>query len=134
MADVFTSAERSQIMRAVRSTDTKPEMKVRRLVFGLGYRYRLHVASLPGTPDLVFPRLRKIINISGCFWHMHSCGRCRIPETRRKYWLAKLERNRRRDVRTLRALRQLGWRVLTVWECQLNNPKQLRRRVSLFLG
>jgi DNA mismatch endonuclease, patch repair protein len=134
MADVFTSAERSQIMRAVRSTDTKPEMKVRRLVFSLGYRYRLHVASLPGTPDLVFPRLRKIINISGCFWHMHSCGRCRVPETRRKYWLAKLERNRRRDVRTLRALRQLGWRVLTVWECQLNNPKQLRRRVSSFLG
>lgn len=118
MADTFTPAERSAIMRAVRSTDTSPELRVRRLVHRLGFRFRLHVADLPGKPDLVLPRHRKIINVHGCFWHMHECGRCRIPATRREYWVAKLERNRQRDQRVARELEALGWRLLTIWECQ----------------
>ncbi len=94
MADSFTNSERSRIMAAVKSKGTAPEMIVRRLVHRLGFRYRLHVKALPGTPDLVFPSLRKVINVSGCFWHGHGCGRCRIPATRREYWLAKIKRNR----------------------------------------
>lgn len=122
-------------MAAVKSKDTSPELIVRRLAHALGYRFRLHAASLPGKPDLVFPRLRKIIIVNGCFWHMHTCGRCRIPSSRRVYWLAKLARNAARDKRTLRSLRQAGWKVLVVWECQ-TNPKNLLRltaRLRAFL-
>lgn len=133
MVDTFTKSERSRIMAAVKSKDTTPEMVVRRVVHALDYRYRLHIKSLPGTPDLVFARLRKVINVSGCFWHMHGCGRCRIPASRHEYWLAKLQRNRRRDRRTRGQLRRLGWDVLTVWECQTRDVHRLRRRVERFL-
>jgi DNA mismatch endonuclease (patch repair protein) len=124
------------IMAAVKSKDTSPKMAVRRLVHSLGYRYRLHVRSLPGTPDLVFPRLGKIINISGCFWHMHGCGRCRIPASRRRYWISKLERNALRDRRNKRALRRAGWKLLTIWECQtqLSQRVRLRKRIDTFLS
>jgi len=123
-------------MAAVKSKDTTPEMIVRRLVHAMGYRYRLHVQSLPGNPDLVFPRLRKIIFVSGCFWHMHTCGRCRIPSSRRGYWVKKLERNAARDERVQRALRRQGWRVLVIWECQtpLAKVKLLMGRLTRFLG
>lgn len=107
---------------------------VRRLVHSLGYRYRLHVQALPGTPDLVFPRLRKIINVSGCFWHMHACGRCRVPSSRRDYWIAKLTRNKERDHRNRRALRRLGWDVLTIWECQTRNADRLSKTIKRYLG
>jgi len=120
-------------MACIRSKDTTPEMKVRRLVHALGYRYRLHVRTLPGTPDLVFPSRRKIINVSGCFWHMHGCGGCRIPATRRTYWKAKLTRNKERDDCTRRALRRLGWKVLTVWECQTGDGQRLADRMTRFL-
>ena len=93
MTDTVTKSERSRIMAAVKSKDTTPELVVRRLVHSMGYRYRLHVRSLPGIPDMVFPRLRKVININGCFWHLHGCSRCRIPSSRRRYWVAKLQRN-----------------------------------------
>jgi len=110
-------------------------MIVRRLVHSEGYRSRLHVRTLPGTPDLVFPALRKVINVSGCFWHMHGCGRCRIPVSRRAYWVQKLERNAERDKRSQRALRRAGWSVLTIWECQTlaRTREQLRRRLIRFL-
>jgi DNA mismatch endonuclease (patch repair protein) len=96
-------------------------------------RFRLHVKSLPGTPDLVFPRLKKIILVSGCFWHMHDCPRCRIPATRRAFWLAKLNRNRLRDQRTRKALQKAGYRVLTLYECQLRRPT-LPARIHRFLS
>jgi DNA mismatch endonuclease (patch repair protein) len=136
MADTFSTAERSAIMAAVKAADTTPELVVRRLVHGLGYRYRLHVASLPGRPDLVLPRLRKIIDVRGCFWHRHDCGRCRMPKVRRRYWSAKLERNWTRDQRNLRALGRAGWRVLVVWECQTAGAKRerLRERIARFLA
>lgn len=134
MADTFSKAERSRIMAAVRAKDTTPEMVVRRLAHRLGYRHRLHVRSLPGTPDLVYPRLRKIIEVRGCFWHMHPCGRCRIPATRRNYWLAKLRRNAQRDKAMLRKLRRDGWKVLVVWECETAGAEDaLRRKIARFL-
>jgi DNA mismatch endonuclease (patch repair protein) len=110
-------------------------LRVRRLVHRLGFRYRLHVQSLPGKPDLVFAGRRKIIEVAGCFWHMHDCGRCRIPAARREYWVAKLARNAARDKRNRRALRRAGWRVLTIWECQTTAAKidWLERRVRAFL-
>ncbi|MCX7424093.1 MAG: very short patch repair endonuclease [Planctomycetia bacterium] len=135
MADTFTGQERSRIMAAVKSKDTAPEMIVRRMVHALGFRYRLHVRALPGTPDMVFPRLRKIINVSGCFWHMHGCGRCRIPKSRRRYWMAKLNRNSARDKTNQRLLRRAGWGVMVVWECQTRRgfSDRLQARIIAFL-
>lgn len=134
MADTFSKAERSRIMAAVKSKDTAPELIARRLVHRLGFRYRLHVGELPGTPDMVFPRLRKIINVSGCFWHMHGCPRCRIPSTRRDYWVPKLMKNAARDQRVCKELRRAGWQVLVVWECELGRPISLQRKLIRFLS
>lgn len=135
MTDTFTRTERSRIMAAVKSKDTTPEMFVRRLVHSLGYRYRLHVRSLPGTPDLVFPRLRKIINVNGCFWHLHGCPRCRVPSSKRDYWIKKLQRNTARDKRTQQELRKNHWRVLVLWECEISCAKQerIRKQILRFL-
>jgi DNA mismatch endonuclease (patch repair protein) len=135
MADTFSKTERSRIMAAVKSHDTTPEMVVRRLVHRLGFRYRLHAGNLAGKPDLVFPRLRKVIFVHGCFWHMHGCGRCRIPADHRPYWIAKLERNARRDRRNRRALRKEGWNLLVIWECQTTKDriKSLEERIARFL-
>jgi DNA mismatch endonuclease (patch repair protein) len=123
----------SRRMAAIRGKHTKPEMLVRRLVHGLGYRYRLHVHTLPGTPDLVFPAQRKIIEVKGCFWHMHSCPASHIPARRRAFWSAKLARTKARDSHTRRALRRLGWDVLVVWECQTRNVSHLKVRLEDFL-
>ena len=106
-------------MRRITKTDTKPEFAVRRAAHRLGYRFRLHRRDLPGTPDLVFPRLRKVILVHGCFWHQHvGCRLARQPKSRPDYWLPKLERNWKRDAETQATLRELGWDVLVVWECQ----------------
>lgn len=122
-------------MSRVRSKDTAPEMVVRRLVHGLGYRYRLHGANLPGKPDLVFASRRKAIFVHGCYWHGHDCKRGqRLPSTRQDYWLPKLRRNRERDARNLSSLGQLGWDVLTVWECETKDREALAGRLVEFLG
>lgn len=130
----MTPGQRSRCMAAIRSKNTEPELAVRRIVFALGYRYRLHVRELPGTPDLVFPRLKKVINVSGCFWHLHGCGRCHIPAVRRAYWVPKLRRNQQRDRTTRRALNRRGWRVLTIWECQIKEMRRVAERIARFLG
>jgi DNA mismatch endonuclease (patch repair protein) len=126
---------RSRIMAAVKSKDTTPELIVRRLVHSLGYRFRLHVRTLPGTPDLVFARLRKIIDVRGCFWHMHNCYKCRVPSSRRGYWIAKMRRNAARDRRICRKLSRAGWQVMVIWECQINpgNTEPLGVKVLKFL-
>jgi len=136
MVDTFSKAERSRIMAAVKAKGTSPELAVRTLVHALGYRFRLHRRSLPGTPDLVFPRLKKAINVNGCFWHLHGCGRCRIPVSRRDYWLAKLQRNAARDKCNQRLLREAGWKLLVVWECQTRPAAlaRLRAKIAAFLG
>ncbi|WP_259397709.1 very short patch repair endonuclease, partial [Burkholderia cepacia] len=109
---------RSDNMRRIRSKDTAPEMAVRRLTHGLGYRYRLHRKDIPGKPDLVFPARRKVIFIHGCFWHQHpGCREGRPPKSNAAYWLPKLERNQQRDKAALEKLAALGWNALVIWEC-----------------
>ncbi len=132
--DPLTSPERSERMSRIRNADTKPEMTVRRMVHGMGYRYRLHAPDLPGHPDLVFRPRNKLIFVHGCFWHQHGCRQYRQPRTNRSFWEAKLTRNKERDAKTQRALRQLGWHFMVIWECQLKNEAALRSRIRRFLG
>jgi DNA mismatch endonuclease (patch repair protein) len=124
-------------MRAVKSKDTTPEMIVRRLLHGLGYRYRLHRKDLPGNPDLVFPGRRKVVLVNGCFWHGHDCARgARLPKANSNYWRAKIGRNVARDAHNLETLQHAGWQVLTVWECETPAGRRdaLERKLTLFLG
>lgn len=121
-------------MRLIRSKDTKPELAVRRALFALGYRYRLHAAQLPGKPDMAFPSRRKAIFIHGCFWHRHSgCKKTRTPKTRLEYWEPKFAANVARDARNQAALRAEGWRFLVVWECELLDIERAVRRIVAFL-
>lgn len=125
-----------KVMRANKGKDTKPEMLVRRLAHGMGYRYRLHRGDLPGKPDLVFGSRRKVIFVHGCFWHHHpdpGCKIARLPKSRLDFWLPKLDANRVRDDRDEKALENLGWRVLTVWECELKNQERVCNAIRSFL-
>lgn len=132
--DTLTPAERSERMSRVRSEDTKPELLVRRLVHGMGYRYRLHARGLPGRPDLVFPGRGKIIFVHGCFWHRHgSCKNTRWPKSKLDFWKPKLEANSRRDRANEKALRAMGWKVMVLWECQLQDMAWVSARVRGFL-
>ena len=132
--DTVTRERRSEIMSRIRGRGTRPEMAVRRLVHGLGYRYRLHGKHLPGRPDLVFARRQKVIFVHGCFWHRHpGCPLARTPKSRVDFWRAKLDGNRERDLLTQRELRDLGWRLLVVWECELNNLDSVAERITGFL-
>lgn len=131
--DPLTKAERSARMSRIRNADTKPEMIVRRLVHAMGYRYSLHARDVPGNPDLVFRPRKKIIFVHGCFWHQHGCRRYRQPRTNRAFWEPKLTRNRARDAEVRKMLREQGWRIMTVWECQLKNAGRLASRLKRFL-
>jgi DNA mismatch endonuclease (patch repair protein) len=132
--DTLTSADRSERMSRVRSKDTKPEMRVRRLVHRMGYRYRLHVGSLPGNPDLVFPSRSKIIFVHGCFWHRHgTCRNTRWPKSKLGFWKPKLEENHRRDKAKQKALRKLGWSLLIIWECKLGDEEMLAAKIRKFM-
>ena len=131
---VNTRPELSERMRNIRKTDTKPEMVVRHLTHRLGYRYRLHRRDLPGTPDLVFPKLRKVIFVHGCFWHQHDCALGRKqPSTNTHYWLPKLSRNVERDHEVRASLEKLGWRTLLVWECETRDLDHVATVVGTFL-
>jgi len=133
--DVFEPEKRSAIMRRVKSGDTKPEMRVRRILHAMGYRYRLHHRTLPGCPDIVLPRHRKIIMVHGCFWHRHDCpaGR-KKPKTNEKYWTEKLTKNRLRDAGNLAKLETMGWHVLVIWECETRNHADLSNRLAEFMN
>lgn len=134
MTDKLSPERRSANMRNIRSKHTLPEMAVRRLVHGMGFRYRLHAPTLPGKPDLVLPALRKIIEVRGCFWHQHKgCIDSHIPKSRMEYWGPKLARTKERDKKNERALRRQGWEVLTLWECELTDTATISHRVSTFL-
>ena len=120
MTDTLTQQERSERMSRIRGKDSASEMRLRRMIHGMGFRYRLHVKTLPGTPDLVFPARKAVIFMHGCFWHRHQdCRLARMPKSRVAYWREKLEANRRRDDENVRRLNELGWSVLVVWECQM---------------
>lgn len=134
VADIFSKQERSRIMARVRGVNTKPEKVVRSLLHGLGYRFRLHVNELPGKPDIVLVRHRKIIFVHGCFWHGHRrCRRSQRPSSNKRFWNQKLSGNIERDKQHLRKLRRLGWRTLVVWECQTRQLPHLARIVSQFM-
>jgi DNA mismatch endonuclease (patch repair protein) len=121
-------------MAAVAGKNTGPELIVRKLLYGLGYRYRLHVKALPGCPDVVFRKRHCVIFVNGCFWHGHDCTRGSAPASNVEFWRQKISKNRERDRRVEKELRAGGWRILTVWQCETKNRAQLLRRLSRFLG
>lgn len=134
VVDVFSKEMRGRIMSRIHSGDTKPERLVRSMVHGLGYRFRLHQNRLPGTPDLVFPRLHSVIFVHGCFWHGHpGCARAGRPATNVIFWKRKIRRNQLRDRSCSRLLRKAGWRVCVVWQCELRNEAGVRKRLAKFL-
>ena len=124
-------------MSRIRGRDTAAEMTVRRLVHGMGYRYRLHRRDLPGCPDLVFVTRRKVIFVHGCFWHRHTDSACklaRLPKSRLDFWGPKLARNRQRDLEKQEELRAAGWDFIVLWECQINNVASLKETIQAFLS
>jgi len=124
MADVVDSATRSRMMAGIRARNTKPEILVRQVLHRMGFRFRLHVRKLPGTPDMVLARWRAVIFVHGCFWHGHDCPYFRLPNTCRDFWQHKIARNRQNDGNATRALRAAGWRVGIVWECALRGASR----------
>ncbi|MER9723703.1 MULTISPECIES: very short patch repair endonuclease [unclassified Mesorhizobium] len=133
--DIMSPAERSARMSLIRSTNTKPELRVRQLLYQLGYRYRLHRQDIPGRPDIVFPGRRKVVFVHGCFWHNHEgCKVGHLPHSRQDYWSAKFSRNKERDAANLEAATSQGWRALVVWECEVGNLDTLAVQLIAFLG
>lgn len=133
--DVFSPEKRSSVMRQVKGRDTSPEMTVRRALTKLGARFRLHRKDLPGAPDIVLPGRKLAIFVHGCFWHGHDCARgARVPKQNTDYWLGKIGRNRTRDLANRSKLEALGWRVETIWECDLKDAAALDTRLTALLG
>ena len=131
--DTRTPEQRRRIMQSVGQKHTGPELAVRRLAHGLGFRFTLHRNDLPGRPDIVFPARKKVVFVHGCFWHGHGCSKGRLPKTRPEYWEPKLSRNKERDATNLKELKRLGWRALTVWKCETRDAAKLRQRLHRFL-
>ena len=134
--DIWSKEKRSEVMSRILSKDTKPEKMVRSILHSMGYRFRIHINNLPGKPDIVLKKYNAIIFVNGCFWHMHTeCKEGRIPSTRAEYWSKKLLGNKTRDEKNIRKLRRLGWKVMRVWECEVeNNPERVMRRIDRFLN
>lgn len=130
--DTRTPEQRSHIMRSVRTRHTGPEMLVRKTSHALGLRYRLHRKSLPGTPDLVFPKHSAVIFVNGCFWHGHGCPKGKLPKSRLDFWVPKIQHNRDRDAESVKQLRSKGWRVLTIWQCQTKDLVRVRTKLKNF--
>ena len=131
--DTITSAQRSSLMSRIRSKNTKPELKVRSILHGLGYRFRLHRKDLPGRPDIVLPRHKKIVLVQGCFWHGHGCVLASTPKSNQGYWNAKISGNRARDVRNRESLERQGWKILELWECEMRDPVSLEIALKTFM-
>lgn len=134
--DNLSKQQRSERMRLVKNKNTRPEITVRRILYSMGYRYRLHASHLPGKPDIIISNRKKAIFVHGCFWHRHPDSKCklaRLPKSRLEIWGAKLEANYKRDVVNQQKLRELGWRLLVVWECQLKDENLLKSTLKAFL-
>lgn len=132
--DVFSREKRSQIMSRVSGRNTKPEIAVRSLLHNMGYRFRLHRKDLPGKPDITLPKYKKVIFVHGCFWHGHAdCPRSKRPTTNQEFWREKLDKNIERDKSAVKALKQLGWEVMTVWSCEVNDTNKLIIKLFSFL-
>lgn len=120
--DVVTSSKRSEIMSLIRAKDTKPEKKIRSRLHFLGYRFRLHDKKLPGCPDIVLRKYKTVIFVHGCFWHMHEgCLHGKIPKSNQEYWKSKLQKNVERDAKNITKLKELGWKVIVIWECEVDS-------------
>lgn len=133
--DILTRAERSHRMSLIRSKNTKPEVALRSMLHAQGYRFRIHRRDLAGSPDVVFPSRRKVIFVHGCFWHGHEgCKVANVPKTRTEYWQLKFAKNKARDRENEDRLRNLGWNIMVVWECELREKARLLKRVAAFLG
>ncbi len=135
--DTLTNEQRSQTMRCVKSEDTSPEKRVRSFLFKRGFRFRLHVKSLPGKPDIVLPKYKTIVDIRGCFWHQHlspTCPRNKTPATHKQYWSEKFQKNVARDAQNERAWTELGWRVLVLWECETQQESDLVEKCAPLLA
>jgi len=134
--DTLSKAQRSERMSRIKGANTKPEMAVRRLLHGMGYRYRLHQSNLPGKPDIVFRPRQKVIFVHGCFWHRHPDPKCplaRLPKSRLEFWQSKLDGNRKRDLKNQAELTHMGWQCLIIWECQIKEFEDLKVRLREFL-
>ena len=136
MADPLSREQRTEVMRRIGRENTPPEMAVRRSLHRMGYRYRLHGKDLPGRPDVILPRHRAVVFVHGCFWH--GCEKCyrgtRVPKSNREYWLAKVQRNQERDLRSITLLEAAGWHVLVVWECQTHDLERLAELLLSFMS
>lgn len=131
--DTFTKEKRSLCMSHIRSKDTSPEIKVRKVLYNLGFRYRLHVDYLPGKPDIVLNKIKTVIFVNGCFWHQHKgCKRSTLPKTNKKYWEKKLKKNVERQKENIRLLNKLGWKVFLIWECETKDIKFLESKIKGF--
>lgn len=134
MADTISKKKRSEVMAKIRAKNTKPEIAIRSLLHGMGYRFRNHASKLPGKPDVCLAKHRTVIFIHGCFWHNHCrCRDGRLPKSNLAYWRPKIEGNVARDKKHKRALRYRGWRVLTIWECELKNIERLQNKIDKYL-
>ncbi len=130
-----SDTSRSENMRRIRSKDTKPELIVRSMLHRMGFRFRLNVPNLPGKPDIVLPKHKKVVLVHGCFWHQHTkCSEGRPPGSRKDYWVPKLSRNIQRDGENRRNLRRLGWQVLVLWECELRFRGRAEAKLARFMG
>lgn len=125
MPDIVDPETRSRMMSGIKAKNTKPELMVRKALHARGFRYRLHDPKVAGKPDMVFPKLKAVIFVNGCFWHGHDCYLHKLPATRREFWKAKIERNRQRDDTVRKTLQDTGWRVLTIWECALRGREKI---------
>lgn len=133
MTDRVSEEIRSYIMSSVGNKDTGPELIVRKILYGLGYRYRLHRRDLPGSPDVVFQKRKKAIFVNGCFWHGHECRYGKLPKSKSDYWVGKIDNNQERDGKNIRLLEQLGWEVLVVWQCQLKDIESIKKQLMQFM-
>lgn len=130
MTDIVSKKKRSEMMSGIKGRDTKPEIKVRSVLHGMGYRFRLHVKDLPGKPDIVLRRLKTVVLVHGCFWHRHrGCKLAYCPKTRKSFWMEKFDSNIRRDRLVTKQLKQLGWAVIVVWECDLKKPERMQKKL-----
>ena len=134
MVDTLSKDHRSWLMGRVRQRNTKPEITVRSIAHALGYRFRLHREDLPGKPDIVFPRHRKVIFVHGCFWHRHDCKKATTPSTNVEFWQEKFDRNVERDQRALDNLSEMGWNSMVIWECETKSAVEIAEKVTAFLG
>ncbi len=135
MTDVFDKKKRSEIMSSVKSKDTKPEIIVRKLLHSMGYRFRLHQEDLPGSPDIVLPKYKKVIFVHGCFWHGHEgCPRATLPKTNMEFWEAKIAKNMARHAEAVQNLSRMGWKSLVIWTCEIKDLEQLSKKIRDFLS